>query len=246
MFRSRIIWIGAVTAALLVIACNDPPQSLTSVDGTIDQVATATADRQSSRSQIPFSKLKMFLEFNSTDDDLGVQLLLDGDDWQRIEGRDPRGREFVEVEAGGRLRELGITELFWESAEPSPAEVLATIPAGTYNYSGTTVDGERLVGSATLSHTLPTAPRFSPQDGAIVDATNFVITWQPIAGLASFQVIVADETAGREMVVDLAPNVTSLRVPTEFARPGVPYKIEVLAVASNGNKTITEATIQTK
>lgn len=242
MSRIRCLWIGAIASGLLVAACNDSPQSLTSVDGALD----VPGDVAAQGATIPFAKLRMFLEFNSTDNDLGVQLLLDGDDWLRVDGVDPRGRQFVEVQTGGRLRELGLTELFWESAEPSPEEVLALIPAGVYKYTGKTVDGERLIGTATLSHTLPAAPTISPANGVVVNANNLVVTWQSIASLASFQVIVADEASGMELVVDLLPSRTSFRVPTEFVRPGRTYKIEVLAVATNGNKTISEVTVQTQ
>ncbi|MGQ0641022.1 MAG: hypothetical protein ACT4P6_09685 [Gemmatimonadaceae bacterium] len=248
MSQSRKCWIGAVSAAALgvLVGCTDSPPAPSSVESTVDRVVQTAADRQDNGMQIPFAKLKLFLEFNSTDNDLGVQLLLDGNDWERIEGSDPRGRQIVEVETGGRLRQLGLTELFWESAEPSPEEVLGLIPAGNYAFSGKTVDGERLAGTATLSHNLPPAPQFSPSDGAVVDINSFVVMWKAIAGLASFQLIVFDELAGLELVADLRPSITSFRVPTEFLRRGAAYKIEVLAVAMNGNKTITEATVQTK
>lgn len=239
-------WIGAACASALTfsISCSDAPPA-PSTESATNVSAEVVADRASGPT-LPFAKLKLFLEFNSTDNDLGVQLLLDAQDWEHVEGSDPRGREVVEIETSGRLKQLGLTELFFESAEPSPEEVLSKIPAGTYSFSGKTVDGEKLAGTATLSHSLPPAPSFTPTDGAVVDMNNFVITWKPIAGLASFQVIVADQTSGLELVVDLQPSVTSFRVPTEFLRRNTPYKIEVLAVALNGNKTITEATVQTK
>ncbi len=248
MAHSRRIWIGAVAASALsyIISCSDAPPAPVSAETAVDPTSQAASDRQASGPQIPFAKLKLFLEFNSTDNDLGVQLLLDAPDWEHVEGSDPRGREVVEIETAGRLQKLGLTELFFESAEPSPEEVLSKIPAGTYSFSGKTVDDERLAGTATLSHVLPAAPAFSPTDGAVVDMNNLVIAWKPIGGLASFQVIVADQTSGLELIVDLQPSVTSFRVPTEFLRRNTPYKIEVLAVAMNGNKTITEATIQTK
>ncbi len=247
MPQSRRNWIGAaaVSALSFGISCSDAPPA-PSTESSAKVSSEVAADRRASGPTIPFAKLKLFLEFNSTDNDLGVQLLLDAQDWEHVEGSDPRGREVVEIETSGRLKQLGLTELFFESAEPSPEEVLSKIPAGTYSFSGKTVDGEKLAGTATLSHSLPPAPSFTPTDGAVVDMNNFVITWKPIAGLASFQVIVADQTSGLELIVDLQPSVTSFRVPTEFLRRNTPYKIEVLAVALNGNKTITEATVQTR
>jgi len=244
MLRLRQTWIGAgaISALALLLGCSDAPGA----PATVSEAGDRTSALNAAGAQIPFSKLKLFLEFNSTDDDLGVQLLLDADDWEWVKGQDPRGREVVDIDARGRLRQLGITELFFESAEPSPAEVLALIPAGIYSFSGKTVDGERLAGSATLSHSLPAAPVFSPSHGELVDAGNVLITWTAISGLASFQVIVVDETLGREIVADVAPSVTSFQVPATFLRPNAQYKAEVLAVATNGNKTITEGTFQTK
>ena len=248
MQRHQRIWISvaAVAALSVAISCSDPPPAPSTVVSAGDVAAGSLSDRQERGATIPFAKLQLFLEFNSTDDDLGVQLLLDAGDWVRVEGRDPRGREFVEVEPGGRLRELGLTELFFESAEPSPEEVLQLIPAGIYTFAGKTVDGERLAGTATLSHSLPPAPSFTPSNGELVDINNVVIAWKPVAGLASFQVIVVDETLGLEMTVDLGPSVTSLQVPATFLRRNAQYKAEVLAVGTNGNKTITEGTFRTR
>ena len=65
-----------------------------------------------------------------------------------------------EITAQGRLKELGLTELVFETDEPEPAEVLALFPAGNYRFEGRTLDQEKLVGAATLSHSLPPAPVF--------------------------------------------------------------------------------------
>ncbi len=246
MLRLRQTWIGAgaISALALILGCSEAPGAPVSLSEAGD--STAVLSETEGGAQIPFAKLKLFLEFNSTDDDLGVQLLLDAPDWEWVKGHDPRGRRVVDIDARGRLRDLGITELFFESAEPSPEEVLALIPAGVYGFSGKTVDGERLTGTATLSHNLPPAPVFSPSNGELVDAKNLVITWKAIGGLASFQVIVVDEALGREIVADVAPSVTSFQVPATFLRPNAQYKAEVLSVATTGNKTITEGTFQTK
>jgi hypothetical protein len=49
----------------------------------------------------------------------------------------------------------------------------------------------------------------------------------------------------RTFSVDLPVTVTSVTVPAEFLQPGTSYKFEVLAVANNGNQTITESTFTT-
>ena len=100
--------------------------------------------------------------------------------------------------------------------------------------------GGILYGDAELSHDLPPAPDFTPADGAEVQAAGLVIEWVPIPGLEGYEVIVENEDTEQSMSVLLGPDATQLTVPPEFAEPGSEYKAEVLAIAENGNKTITE------
>ena len=69
--------------------------------------------------QIPFSKARIIFEFNSSGPDLGVQVSLDGEPWNEIKIVDPKGRTILEIEAAGRLKNFGLTELFAESNEPN-------------------------------------------------------------------------------------------------------------------------------
>jgi hypothetical protein len=191
---------------------------------------------------IPFDEARIFLEFNSTDNDLGVQVFLDGDAWNRLRILDPRGEGILDITAQGSLRELGLTELLFESDEPSPAEVLALFPEGKYGFEGGTVEGEALAGEARLSHRLPPPPNIVVPSfpGEVLDRASAVIEWEVIPGIAGFEVIVENEDVGAEMSVPLPAGATSLHVPREFLDPETEYKVEVLAIARNGNKTITE------
>lgn len=78
-----------------------------------------------------------------------------------------------------------------------------------------------------------------------VDPDNLVITWNAIGGLDGYEVIVANEDKGVEVFAELGPGATSFTVPTEFTEGGADYKAEILAVAMNGNKTITEIEFST-
>jgi hypothetical protein len=49
-----------------------------------------------------------FFEFNSTDNDLGVQLMLDGEAWEVVRAFDPGQRQIFEIAALGRLKQLGL------------------------------------------------------------------------------------------------------------------------------------------
>jgi hypothetical protein len=194
------------------------------------------------RGEISLEEARIFLEFNSTDNDLGVQVFLDGEAWNRLEIVDSRGDRILGITAGGGLGELGLTELFFESDEPSPEEVLSVFRAGKYGFEGETVEGVGLESEARLSHRLPPAPKILAPSfpGEVLDRTHTIIQWEAIPGIAGFEVIVENEDLGAEMTVPLSAATTRLHVPEEFLDPDTEYKVEVLAVGSNGNKTIAE------
>lgn len=192
------------------------------------------------RFRVEFADLAIFLEFNSTDDDLGVQVALDAEGWDRVRATDPDGRRVLEFVAKRQFGDLGLTELRFESAEPSPAEVLGAIPPGDYLFTGRTVEGFRLEGVAELSHDLLGAPVFTPDDGDIVDPASTVIEWDPVPGAVEYEIIVVNEDSGHELTATLDEDATELPIPAAFMEPDSEYKVEVLAIAENGNKTITE------
>jgi hypothetical protein len=143
------------------------------------------------------------------------------------------------------LGQLGLTEYFFESDEPSPEEVLALFQAGRYGFELMTVDGQTLTGQATLSHDLPEpVVILSPEEDGSLDPDDGVITWiHPASNtLASIQVIVENVTSGVQVAAfSLPASATAVHVPSEaFAGPGKKYKVEVLAISKNGNKTIVE------
>lgn len=218
----------------------------TSRDVRFDQGDEEDDDGRGKGPPVEFADLEIFLEFNSTDNDLGVQVFLDAEGWDRITARDPRGRKVLSFRAQDEVGDLGLTELRFESAEPSPAEVLESIPAGEYEFSGRTVEGGRLEGDAELSHLLPPAPVFTPADGDEVEAEGLTIRWDAVPGLEGYEVIVENEGSGTELFASLGPEATSLTLPPQFVVAGAEYKAEVLAIAENGNKTITEHTFTTR
>jgi hypothetical protein len=112
----------------------------------------------------PFSVAHIFFELNDTDGDLGIHALIDGEPWQQLEIVDPRERRLLLVTASGRLRKQGLTELFFESAEPTfdelaPEDLFRRFPVGIYDIEGLTLDGRELESEAELTHVLPAAPQ---------------------------------------------------------------------------------------
>jgi hypothetical protein len=110
-----------------------------------------------------FEVAELFFELNDTDGDLGIHALVDGEPWKELEIEDKRGREMLEIEVKGRLKKQGLTEIFFESAEPnfadlSPAEFFDRFPAGEYEIEGETLDGDELESEVELTHVMPAPP----------------------------------------------------------------------------------------
>jgi Fibronectin type III domain len=206
---------------------------------------------------IPFEASDLFIEINATDGDAGLQMNLGGDEWRRLIIRDPSGRAIVDVAGEGRLRNYGLTDLFWESNEPPFSEVpfrrfRARFPEGRYTFRGTSIEGRRLVGSDRLTHDIPTRPRvLAPTEDAVVDpAANLVVRWEPVTRprgirIVRYFVIVTEEGSERELSMELRPGATSATVAPGFLAPGRDYAVEVIGRERSGNQTITEVSFRT-
>jgi hypothetical protein len=208
---------------------------------------TYARESQAGKEVGEFDALNLFIEFNSTDNDAGIQLFLDSDPWETLTIRDPSGKKILSIKASGGLGELGLTELFFEGGEPSPAEVLAAFPEGEYEVEARTIEGEVLVGTADLSHEFLAASVFSPSGGAVVDRNNTVVTWDAVTGAVAYEVIVESEDLGISMTfrVPASTSPLNLPLPPALLLPNTEYDIEVLAIGTNGNKTITESNFVT-
>ena len=212
---------------------------------------------------IQYSETKIIIEVNSTDGDAGIQIFLDGEGWAELEVSDPDGEEILEIEAEGSVAMQGITELFFESAEPSfdeqsLDELFALFPEGKYRFRGETVDGMPLRGKAMLTHAIPDGPIIVyPEEGEIVNPEeDVVILWDPVVDpfpgtylpvdIVGYQVIVArEEPTLLVFSVDLPTSAIQVTVPWEFLEPETEYVFEVLAIEASGNQTISESEFET-
>jgi len=211
--------------------------------------------------EIPLDEARVFIEFNSTDEDFGIQFFWDGEAWGKMRVEDPDGKAILRVRASESLAEQGLTEGFFESGEPSIDELsmkefFERFPEGTYEFEGTSLEGDELEGEAEFSHTLPAAPEnLFPFEGALIDARDpLVVTFDPVGRdlegdpltPALYNVVVEvddDHTFTVVLSGDLAnPSVT---VPPEFLDGGTEYKLEVIAQEEGGNRTIAETTFFT-
>jgi hypothetical protein len=108
----------------------------------------------------PFSVANIYFELNNTDGDLGIHALIDGDPWKWIKIEGPNERTLLWVSTWSKLRRQGLTELFFESAEPpldelSPRRFFRRFPVGTYEIEGRTLDGDELESEVEVTHVMP-------------------------------------------------------------------------------------------
>jgi hypothetical protein len=189
-------------------------------------------------------------EYNSSDNDLGVQVFLDGEEWNRIRITGPNHRRIFDVQGKSGLALLGLTELFFEGAEPElddfPLEdLLALFPEGDYQFSGKTVGGDQLVGTGMLTHAVPAGPDI---EAVLGPNDSLVISWTTVTEHAEGFPDLPIEIVGYQVIVDevfditLPASANQVTVPPEFvaALEAGEHEYEVLALEAGGNQTITE------
>ena len=128
----------------------------------VPTVGLAGGDRDDD-DEIPFAEAHVFFELNNTDGDLGIHALIDGEPWKRLRIEDQKERRILDVKVRGRLRRQGLTEIFFESAEPPfdellPKEFFARFPEGTYDIEGITLEGDELESETEITHAMPAPP----------------------------------------------------------------------------------------
>lgn len=241
---------GAAVAAVLALALGQGDARAAA--------GTAAAPGAKKAEPVEFEEVRLITEFNSTDNDIGVQFFLDVDSWRSVRILNPEGKQIFDARARSNLlAQGGGTEMFLESAEPtldelSLEEFFDLFPEGTYQFLGRTPDGEPLSGEFEFSHAIPAGPEITLPGGAGEECAEnvpipVVIAWNEVSetiggaqiDIEAYEVIVEGEDVNVDVTMP-ADAGTSLTVPAEVLEPGTEYKFEVLAIADNGNQTITE------
>lgn len=213
------------------------------------------------------TEAEIFLELNDTDGDLGLHGSIDGGPWVSISVEGPDDRLLLEIISRGRLRNQGMTQLFFESAEPSfdeldPEKFFGRFPEGEYEIEARGWNGLRFEGSAELSHVLADRPRnvtlnfqaaaeSCDSDPLPEVQAPVLIRWDPVTTshpelgregpveIERYQLFV--ERGGINLSLDLPPTVTEFEVPIGVTEFGTEFKFEIIARTTDGNNTAIES-----
>jgi hypothetical protein len=252
--RRRYAMIAALAAATAALAAVGL--------GRVESPGAAPAPDpcQASGQQAKIATAKLIIEYNATDNDIGVHGAFDDDGWSKLCVYDPSGKPILVTSPEAQLRDLTMAGIFFESREPpidefSFEDLKAKFPEGRYSVRALSFDGKLLTGRATFTHDVPAAPTVtSPADGAVVGTEDLVIEWEDVTQttegepvtITGYEVIVTkvdheDPHGFSQPIYDVhvPPDRNSLSVAEEFLEPGTEYELEVLALEESGNQTIT-------
>ncbi len=176
--------------------------------------AVADMHDEDDEDDIEFDEAHVFFELNNTDGDLGIHALIDGEPWNQLRIEDQQERRVLDVKLRGRLRRQGLTEIFFESAEPnfddlSPEDFFDRFPEGTYEIEGVTLEGDELESETEITHAMPAPPQPTVND-------------EPFATVCDDEdpLYNATEVSGDDGIVIAWPDVTTThpdqRFPQDF------------------------------
>jgi len=222
--------------------------------------------------EIPFSVANVFFELNNTDGDLGIHALIDGEPWKKLKIEDTRERKMLYIRLTGRLKKQGLTELFFESAEPTfdelaPKEFFSRFPEGEYEVEGVTLEGVEMESTSIVTHLMPAPPNVTVSGMHVPDdcdedpgpaVAEPYISWDPVLKshpdlgrkgepivVVKYELVVErEEPDPLKFSIDLPPSVTSVQLPSGLAKSGEEFKVEVLVREESGNQTATESCFQ--
>jgi len=234
---------------------------LLAIPVALGSLAAALAARQGPTQS--FSVAELFFELNDTDGDLGIHASIDGGTWTSLDVEGPT--QLLRIVSRGNLRTQGLTQLAFESAEPTfdeldPADFFARFPEGMYDIEASAQDGGTFKSKVRLSHVmaappeatvsgLPTAEDCDAADLPEV-AGPVLVDWEPVeqshpeigkpgsVKISRYQFFL--EQGETKLSVDLPPTVTEFEIPTSLTDLGGVFKFEIIARTSTGNNTAVE------
>jgi hypothetical protein len=222
-----------------------------------------TMDGSALSQEVELDEAKVFIEWNSTDRDHGIQFFWDSEGFTEMKVTNDQDGTLV-IDTEGNVSDQGLTETAIESVEPDESEqtrdeFFERFPAGIYTFEGTSTEGETITGEAELTHDLlepvvfkwirlPWIKWREPESNDVTGEELEVVGYEIVIELV---VLVEEDGEEEERVfkeaTTLPAGVNRYWVSPTFMKvirrpPGVikELKVEILADEPSGNRTITE------
>ncbi|NNF16762.1 MAG: hypothetical protein HKN70_08435 [Gammaproteobacteria bacterium] len=229
---------------------------------------TGVVHTAAANEEVEWDEAELFFELNNTDGDLGIHANIDGGPWKKLDIEDPRGKRILKIKASGRLGRQGMTQLEWESAEPtfdelSPTQFFRRFPEGVYEIEGETLEGEELESEVEISHVMAApvgnvtvnsqfAAASCDADVLPVVSLPVAIDWDPVTeshpdigtpgvpvAISRYQLFVERDDV--KFSVDLDSETTEFPIPDAFLSDSGVWKYEIIARTEDGNNTAIES-----
>ena len=212
--------------------------------------------------EVELDEADVFIEWNSTDGDHGIQFFWDSEGFTQMTVTNSGGS--LVVNTSGNVFDQGLTEVAIESVEPEESEqtreeFFLRFPEGTYDFSGTSTEGDPITGEAELTHDLlkpvvfkkiklPVIEWIEPTVNDVTGDPLEVVGYELVVELVVLVEVNSDE---EERVFKETTNYpagfTKHIVGNRFMKliknpPGEveELKVEILATEPSGNRSISE------
>lgn len=195
------------------------------------------------RPSLPLSESSMTIELMAGGEAVVRIEAESEEELEEVRVRRPSGESFLELQS---VNQRGLSGLMIELNETSLETLLQNYTEGDYAIRATTVGGNLVVGSARLAFDLPAAPQvFYPPHGAVgVTTSDLNVRW--LADRSAVSYFVQLEQGETDLLaVNLPASRNSMRVPPGVLARGVETRLEVAAIAPNGNRTAVETVFVT-
>ena len=155
--------------------------------------------------KVELDEAKVFIEWNTTDEDQGIQFFWDSEGFTTITFTNSLSGELV-VNTVGKISDQGLTETAIESVEPEESEqkldeFFLLFPEGIYEFEGKATGGGVITGNAEFTHNLLEPVEFTKVNLPVIEWTEPELNFGGASGPATLEVV------GYELVVELVVEV---------------------------------------
>jgi len=190
---------------------------------------------------IHFTQETMIIEYSATLHQAEIVVEAECEEaLDHVEVLNPSGAPILRLQTRGG-QSVSLAGLRLEMGESSLAALYANCPEGVYRIRARSVSGRLVQGHASLSLEMVAAPVITyPLAGAGgVAITSTAISWLPDPQAAGYTIDL-EQNENDGLKATLPAGSSSFQVPAGVLAPNTQTRLEIQAIAPNGNRTLSE------